>query len=128
MLIKNINTEILYDDHTVNYLNHLYYTPHRQEIIAKIEAILDPDEYQDLMMLFKSQNSFGDKRMILADLIKNTVTEDVIQNNRENETFLLSLINSNTSIIVSGDTYSFINYAKTHLHEFAEKYKLLLNE
>ena len=111
-------------------LNHSYLmpSPYRQEIIANIEAILNPNEYEDLMMLFRSQNSFGGKQIRLANLIKNTVTEDVIQNNRENEDFLLSLINSNTSIIASGDICSFINYAKVHLLKFAEKYKLLLNE
>jgi hypothetical protein len=100
---------------------------------ATVEMRLNPDEYEALMQLFR--NSYNgaiggmDYNSIkFANFVTNTLTADIIESNKCNEDFLLSLLNGSTSVIVDGNTVDFKYYAKSRLPEFSEKYKLLLNE
>lgn len=134
MMITSINTDISYNSHTINYLSHQVTVPSaRQDIRAVVEMRLNPDEYETLMQLFR--NSYNGaiggidyNNIKFANFALNTLTADIIESNRSNEDFLLSLLNGKTSVIVDGNTVDFKYYAKSRLPEFSEKYKLLLNE
>ena len=126
MIIRNMDIQISQDLQDIHYAHHSFSVPsNRQEMIAKIDAIITPDEYEEMMFLFRSQNGFGVRNVRLVNLVKNTLTEDIIQNNILNETFLLSLINGNICVIAENDVCSFKVYAEKHLPDFYEKYKLL---
>ncbi len=125
MIVRNIKIDMDHNQN-VNYHGVTVYAPGRPDIKATIEAILSINKYEDLMMMFRSQNGFGNNNIRLANLITNTLTADIVQNNKDNEEFLLSLISKKTAVISKEETYSFKEYAKKHLPEFTEKYKLLL--
>lgn len=135
MMIRSIKTDVNYNHQTISHGGAQYTIPsHNPDIMATVELILDTKEYETLMQSFKNSYSgaisdnVNYNNIKFANFVTNTITADIIESNKYNEDFLLSLLNGTVSVIVDGTDVTFKHYAITRLPEFAEKYKLLLNE
>lgn len=96
-----------------------------REIVFEMTAEMSVAEYRPLMNHVTSKG-IASQNFATICFGRDMVTADIIEKNKYNEEFLLSLLKQNVGVVAKEDTFPFEEYAQRNLEEFYEKYKLLI--